>query len=45
MNPHRSLLSPRRIGWMLVGCVVVLALPGWGSGGEEWRCREGWGGR
>ena len=35
MNAHRSLFSPRRIGWILVGCVMVLALPGTGSAAQD----------
>ena len=34
MNTHRTLLSPRRIGWILVGLVMGLALP-MGSAAQE----------
>ncbi len=35
MNTHGTLFSPRRIGWILVGLVMVLALPGTGSAAQE----------
>ncbi len=35
MNTHRTLYSPRRIGWVLVGLVMGLALTGTGSAAQE----------
>ncbi len=35
MNTHRTLFSPRRIGWILVGCIMGLALTGTASAGQE----------
>ena len=35
MNTHRTLFSPRRIGWILVGCVLGFALAGTGSAAQQ----------
>ncbi len=35
MNTHRTLFSPRRIGWVLVGCIMCLAFTGTGTAAQE----------